>query len=70
MAEAGAEPHLPEDGRVVAFTPQSTSATVVATGAPLAVDVGFGRGRTLYALAQGTWDGAFEGSWTIENLQG
>jgi sugar lactone lactonase YvrE len=67
MAEAGAVPHLPEDGRVVAFTPQSTSATVVATGAPLAVDVGFGRGRTLYALAQGTWDGAFEGSPALPN---
>jgi hypothetical protein len=37
MAEAGAVPHLPEDGRVVAFMPQSTSATVVAPGAPLAV---------------------------------
>jgi sugar lactone lactonase YvrE len=67
MAEAGAVPHLPENGRVVAFTPQSTSATVVATGAPLAVDVGFGRGRTLFALAQGTWDGAFEGSPALPN---
>jgi sugar lactone lactonase YvrE len=67
MAEAGAVPHLPEDGRVVAFTPQSTSATVVASGAPLAVDVGFGRGRTLFALAQGTWDGAFEGSPALPN---
>jgi hypothetical protein len=37
MAEAGAVPHRPEDGRVVAFMPQSTSATVVASGAPLAV---------------------------------
>jgi hypothetical protein len=28
---------------------------ILCAGAPLAVDVGFGRGRTLYALAQGTW---------------
>jgi len=67
MAEAGAVPHLPEDGRVMAFTPQSTSAAVVASGAPLAVDVGFGRGRTLFALAQGTWDGGFDGSPALPN---
>jgi hypothetical protein len=62
MAEAGPVPHLPEDGRIVAFGPGSTSATVVAAGAPLLVDVKFGRGSTIFGLAQGEWDGAFEGS--------
>jgi hypothetical protein len=52
MAEAGPVPHLPEDGRVVAFRPDSPVASEVASGAPLLVDVEFGRGR-LYALSQG-----------------
>jgi hypothetical protein len=53
MAEAGPVPHLPEDGKVVAFRPKSPTAREVASGAPLLVDVEFGRGRTLYALSQG-----------------
>jgi len=53
MAEAGPVPHLAQNGKVVAFGPKSTTATVVASGAPLLVDVEFGRGRTLYALSQG-----------------
>lgn len=62
MAQAGAVPHLPEDGRVVAFGPKSADVAEVGSGAPLLVDVEFGRGRTLFALAQGQWDGAFPGS--------
>ena len=62
MAQAGPVPHAPEDGKVVSFGVKSTDATEVAAGAPLLVDVKFGRGRKLYALSQGTWDGAFEGS--------
>jgi hypothetical protein len=61
MAEAGPVPHLPEDGRVMAFGPRSENATEVASGAPLLVDVEYGRGRTLYALAQGDWSGMFGG---------
>jgi hypothetical protein len=53
MAEAGPVPHLPQDGKVVAFGPKSPTATEVASGAPLLVDVAFGRGRRLYALSQG-----------------
>jgi len=55
LAEAGPVPHLPEDGRVVAFRlPAPTPAgTVVASGAPLLVDVEPGRGHRLFALAQG-----------------
>jgi sugar lactone lactonase YvrE len=53
MAEAGPVPHLPENGKVVKFGPGSTTATQVASGAPLVVDVEFGRGQRLYALSQG-----------------
>ena len=54
MAEAGPVPHLPEDGKIVSFGPKSP-VTEVAAGARLLVDVEFGRGRTLYGLAQGIW---------------
>ena len=67
MAEAGPVPHEPEDGKVVTFGPNSSEATTVATGARLLVDVEFGRGRTLFALSQGIWDGAGEGSPALPN---
>jgi sugar lactone lactonase YvrE len=53
LAEAGPVPHNPEDGMVVRFTPNAPNAAEVASGAPLLVDVEFGRGRTLFALSQG-----------------
>ena len=53
MAEAGPVPHLPENGKIVAFDPTARTVTVVAAGAPLLVDVEFGRGRRLYGLSQG-----------------
>ena len=62
MAEAGPVPHLPADGKVVAFGPQSATVSEVAAGIRLAVDVEFGRGHTLFALSQGFWAGAFEGA--------
>jgi hypothetical protein len=55
MGQAGPIPHLPQDGKVVTFTPNS-AATEVASGAPLIVDVEFGLCRQLYALSQGIWD--------------
>jgi hypothetical protein len=55
MGQAGPIPHLPQDGKVVSFTPTS-AATEVATGASLIVDVEFGPGCRLYALSQGIWD--------------
>jgi hypothetical protein len=62
MAEAGPVPHLPENGKVVAFGPTSATAAPVASGSPLLVDVEFGRGRTLYALSQGVGSGGPPGS--------
>jgi hypothetical protein len=53
MAEAGPVPHLPQNGKVVSFGRKSPTATEVASGARLLVDVEFGRGRRLYALSQG-----------------
>jgi hypothetical protein len=53
MAEAGPVPHLPEDGKIVRFRPGSSAAADVASGGRLLVDVEFGRGRSLFALAQG-----------------
>jgi hypothetical protein len=67
MAEAGPLPHLPENGKVVAFERKSATATVIASGARLAVGVAFGRGNTLFALSQGVWDGAGAGSPALPN---
>jgi sugar lactone lactonase YvrE len=67
MAQAGPVPHLPEDGRVVAFRAKSTSVREVASGSPLLVDVEFGRGHRLYALSQGVGSGGPEGSPALPN---
>ena len=56
MAEAGPLPHLAADGKVVTFGKRSTTATEVAAGGPLMVDVEVS-GHTVYALAQGIWPG-------------
>ena len=55
LAEAGPVPHEPQTGKIVSFEPGSSTATTVATGARLAVDVERGRGQTLFALSQGTF---------------
>jgi hypothetical protein len=67
MAEAGPVPHLPETGKVVSFGPKSSTATEVASGVPILVDVEFGRGRTLYALSNGTFSGDVAGSPGLPN---
>jgi hypothetical protein len=68
LSEAGPNPHLPENGKVVMFGPGSSSATDVASGAPLLVDVEFGLGRSLYALSQGDFpEGADDGSPALPN---
>jgi hypothetical protein len=67
MAEAGPTPHAPADGKVVAFDPKSAAAIEVASGAPLLVDVEFGRGRTIYALSQGVFPGGPPASPALPN---
>jgi hypothetical protein len=68
MAEAGPVPHLPEDGRVVAFRPRSTAVREVASGGRLLVDVELGRGHRLYGLSQGVFPaGSPEGSPALPN---
>jgi sugar lactone lactonase YvrE len=67
MAEAGPVPHLPEDGKVVAFRPKSTTVRDVASGSPLLVDVEFGRGHRLYALSQGIFGGGPAGAPALPN---
>jgi hypothetical protein len=76
IAEAGPLPHNPADGKIVAFTPGSTTATAVAAGAPILTDVelsgpgnghkhhhGYGghRGGHLYAVSNGIYGGDPEG---------
>jgi hypothetical protein len=62
MTQSGPVPHLPQDGKIVVFGPWSSTATEVASGGPLMVDVERDRGR-LYGLAQGIWPlGGPEGS--------
>ena len=52
---------------MVAFGPKSTSVIGIASGARLAVDVELGRGRTLFALSQGVWDGVAAGDPALPN---
>lgn len=67
MGEAGPVPHTPEDGKIVSFAPNSLTPSQVAAGARLLVDVEFGRGRTLFGLSQGEWNGAGHGSPALPN---
>jgi sugar lactone lactonase YvrE len=68
LAQAGPVPHLPENGKVVSFGIGDDSADLVASGARLLVDVEFGRGNTMYALAQGLFPvGNPEGSPALPN---
>ena len=53
LAQAGPVPHLPGDGKVVAFRPNSPTVRDVAAGSRLLVDVEFGPRHRLYALSQG-----------------
>lgn len=68
MAEAGPDPHLPEDGKIVAFDARYPAPREVASGGRLLVDVEFGPGRTLYGLAQGVFSpGGQHGSPALPN---
>ena len=67
VAQAGPVPHLPENGKVVSFSPNSSTVTTVASGARLVVDVELGRGETLFALSQGPGSGGPDGSPALPN---
>jgi sugar lactone lactonase YvrE len=68
MAQAGPVPHLPQNGKIVKFNPKRPTASDVASGGRLLVDVEFGRGGRLYALAQGVFPvGNPEGSPAMPN---
>jgi hypothetical protein len=68
LAQAGPVPHLPEDGKVVAFRPTSAAVRDVAAGGRLLVDVEFGPRHRLYALSQGVFPpGNPEGSPALPN---
>lgn len=61
LAEAGPVPHLPEDGKIVSFGLNGQRFAELAAGAPLMVDVEFGKGG-LYGLAQGIHTSGIEGT--------
>jgi hypothetical protein len=71
VTQAGPIPHHPENAKLMSVSPGSPIATEVASAAGLNVglfvDVEFGRGSTLYTLAQGIWDGPFEGAPALPN---
>ena len=71
FTQAGPIPHLPENARLMSFSPNPPVATGVASATGLDVglfvDVEFGRGNTLYTLAQGIWNGVFEGEPALPN---
>jgi len=52
-ALAGPVPHLPATGQAITYTLRHPHPAVVASGAPLLVDVELDRHHTLYGLAQG-----------------
>lgn len=62
VALAGPEPYLPEQGKVLRLDPRTWEASELASGAPLLVDVEFGRGTQLLALSQGDSSGGPPGA--------
>lgn len=68
IAEAGPSPHLPEDGKIVAFEAEAPTVAEIASGAQLLVDVEIDSDGTIYALSQGDFpEGADEGSPALPN---
>jgi len=56
VAQAGPVPHLPRTGKVLELNTRTHKATIVASGARLAVDLEMGPHHKLYVLSQGVWD--------------
>jgi len=68
ITQAGPVPHNPADGKVLALSSGKVpTVTEVAAGAPLLIDVEFGRGQSLFALSQGAYSGRVEGSPALPN---
>jgi hypothetical protein len=73
MAQAGPNPHEPQDGRIVSFKANGNGekqpkVSPVAAGGRLMVDVEFGRGDRLYGLSQGVFPvGNGDGSPAMHN---
>jgi hypothetical protein len=68
LTQAGPVPHLPENGKVFSIDSRSWTATEIASGGRLLVDVEVGHGRTLFVLAQGVFPpGNPEGSPALPN---
>ena len=61
VALLGQIPHNPEDGKIVTVR-AGGKPSATASGVSMLIDVEQGPGDTLYALAQGKWDGVGEGS--------
>jgi hypothetical protein len=71
FTEAGPIPHHPEDAKVMYLSTKSPTAMEVVSAAGLDVglfvDVEFDHCSDLYTLAQGKWDGPFEGAPALPN---
>ncbi|HKK11891.1 MAG TPA: ScyD/ScyE family protein [Flavobacteriaceae bacterium] len=61
ITEAGTTDQAHENSKVVSIDSKSLDVSNVAWGAPLMVDVEFNRGRTLFAISQGSWAGVAAG---------
>lgn len=66
FSELGPSPNIPEDGRVLSFE-GTADPVVVASGASMMIDVEYSEDHTLYAIAQGDWDGQQDGSPGLPN---
>ncbi|HTE28632.1 ScyD/ScyE family protein [Flavitalea sp.] len=71
LTQAGPIPHEPEQAKLISLSPKAPTPRELASAAGLEVglfvDVEFGPGNNLYALAQGIWDGPFEGAPALPN---
>ncbi|RYY17935.1 MAG: hypothetical protein EOO04_24780 [Chitinophagaceae bacterium] len=66
LTQAGPIPHEPEHARLIALSPKAPTPREIASAegleVALFVDVEFGHGNSLFTLAQGIWNGPFEGA--------
>ena len=67
MGEAGPVPHIPDHGKVVMLDLRPGTATDVASGAGWSWTWKPAQDGTLYALAQGDWDGEAAGAPALPN---